>query len=277
MIVNQRPSRICPDCNNSDLGKGFREDELGVWCLGCGVRLSDPALPDREVGYEEETKSAAKRIDFHGGVGRGLGREEIRDLMKKGVIGIYCSKCGAPYAKTKQGNNHWQPSCRCVENSVLSLDARYNELSKVLRGGDNGLHTALQHASDILKELGLDKTPLTSGQESRYSDIVGDEVGWRIRRFYAFAKEGLRALGLVNDGVEGNIAPFSVQHRVVAECVTACILVREAQLNNDERRWMRAKGFRWNPNVKQWEYDPKGPKLSFTDPKLMELVGRIAF
>ena len=280
--VLPRPQRVCPNCGRApkhpdpEMRTSFQWDPVAheQVCTRCGCVVGESRLSTRALdGGEQSSKSAAKRISFDKGLGRGNRREDLRELISKGVIG---------------------------DDGDLR---QYNGLREILDSGngmDDLVKPTLQALSNLMKRLGLRWTPKSPGQESSYGDIIGDEAGRVTRLFYRRAREKLESVGLLSDGNgEDTFGLFSVRSDLFAENLLAWLLTKEAQLNRDDRRWMRAKGFVWHPRARkvcqqcggdlnsetcqrcgtrkwrwlgEWKHDASRPQLSKDRPELMQLI-----
>jgi len=114
------------------------------------------------------------------------------------------------------------------------LGIRYIQLRAILgdkNDGEGMIHSAQEYASKLLEKCGLKHTPVSPNQESRYSHLIGNDLGGAINKFYRRMIQDLEALGYL---------PFlMVQHRVIVENLLALLMAREAGLNGDKRRFYR--------------------------------------
>ena len=280
-----QPQRVCPHCGRApshpdpEMRTSFQWDPVAheQVCTRCGCVVGESRLSTRALdGGEQSSKSAAKRISFDKGLGRGNRRKDLMELIKGRVIG---------------------------DDGDLR---RYNDLREILDSGngmDDLVKPTLQALSNLLKRLGLRSTPKSPDQESPYSDIIGDEAGRVTRLFFRRAREKLESVGLLSDGNgEDSFGLFSVRSDLFAENLLAWLLTKEARLNHDDRRWMTVKGFVWNRKARkvclecggelknsescehcgtrrwkwigEWKHDADRPQLSKDRPELMDLIAR---
>mgnify|MGYP001070811037 CR=1 FL=1 len=198
-------SRVCPEC----LNRSFFEDPESreLCCSLCGLVLRDGLLPDRgNDGYEQETHSATNSLHFDGALGTDMDQRTMYLLMAKNQVGSY--------------------GCE-------GLGFRYGELRKILgkTKKSSDLHTAQEYASRLLEKCGLKHTPSSPNQESRFSHIIGNDLGRVIRRFYRKMMADLAQLGY--------LPLVTIHHQEIVQNLLAALLAREAILNNDLRRYYR--------------------------------------
>jgi len=199
-------SRVCPECLNRSFFEDPESQEL--CCNRCGLVLAQNQLPDRDNdGYEQETHSATNTLHFDGALGTDMDRRTTYMLMARKQIGT-------------RGRE--------------DLGVRYTQLRAILgdkNDGERMLHSAQEYASKLLEKCGLKYTPVSPDQESRLSHIYGNDLGRLIRKFYGKLISDLSHLGYL---------PFvTIKHSEIVENMLALMLVREAILNNDRRRYYR--------------------------------------
>jgi len=179
-------------------------------CKGCGLVLREELLPDRgNDGYEQETHSATNSLHFDGALGTDMDRRGMLSLMARNHVGNLGSE---------------------------NLGLRYLELRKILgndgkKAGEQAVHTAQEYASKLLEKCGLKYTPVSPNQESRFSHIIGDDLGRAINKFYRKMSKDLAQLGY--------LPLLTIQHGKIVENLLVVLLAREANLNNDKRRYRR--------------------------------------
>jgi len=199
-------TRVCPECCSRSFFEDPETGELG--CRQCGAILLDGQLPDRgNDGYEQETHSATNSLHFDGALGTDMDKRTMYSLMVRKQVGTRGSR---------------------------DLGLRYLELRNFLGEKDIGgqvIHAAQEYASKLLERCGLKYTPSSPNQESKFSHIIGDDLGRAINKFYGRMVGDLEALGYL---------PFlTIRHRVIVENLLALLLAREANLTNDTRRYYR--------------------------------------
>jgi len=198
-------TRVCPECLNRSFFEDPESQEL--CCSRCGLVLVQNQLPDRgNDGYEQETHSATNSLHFDGALGTDMNRRTLLTLMAKNHVG------------TKGRED---------------LGIRYCELQRILgnskKTSEQAIHTAQEYASKLLERCGLKYTAESPGQESRFSHIIGDDLGKAIKKLYA----------KMNRDLVDWLPLMTIRHQETVENLLALMLGREAHLTGDKRRFSR--------------------------------------
>jgi len=112
------------------------------------------------------------------------------------------------------------------------LGIRYIQLRAILgdkNDGEGMIHSAQEYASKLLEKCGLKHTPVSPNQESRYSHLIGNDLGKAIKKLYA----------KMNRDLVDWLPLMTIRHQETVENLLALMLGREAHLTGDKRRFSR--------------------------------------